>query len=48
MSKRNESDPVPYIQFARQELDKERAHRREKLWKIFSWAGPLTNMKLVR
>lgn len=26
---------------ARKELDKERAHRREKVWKIFSWAATL-------
>jgi len=40
------TNPTPDQQFdqllsARQELDKERAHRREKVWKIFSWAGTL-------
>ena len=29
------------LKFAREQLEKERAHRREKLWKIFSWAGTL-------
>jgi hypothetical protein len=29
------------LRFARQQLEKERAHRREKVWKIFSWAATL-------
>ena len=39
----SESDCVEIknIRFARQELDKERAHRREKVWKIFSWAATI-------
>jgi hypothetical protein len=35
------NDAREEIRFARQELDKERAHRREKVWKIFSWAATL-------
>jgi len=29
------------LKFAREQLEKEREHRREKLWKIFSWAGTI-------
>jgi len=29
------------FKFAREQLEKERSHRREKVWKIFSWAGTL-------
>jgi hypothetical protein len=29
------------LKFARQQLEKERAHRRDKVWKIFSWSGTL-------
>ena len=29
------------LKFARQQLDKERGHRRDKVWKIFSWSGTL-------
>jgi len=29
------------LKFARQQLEKERAHRRDKVWKIFSWSSTL-------
>jgi len=41
MSETDNDKGVDRIRFARQELDKERAHRREKVWKIFSWAATL-------
>lgn len=41
MSETSNNETINKIRFARQELDKERAHRREKVWKIFSWAATI-------
>ena len=41
MSKPDANKDDEQLRFARQQLEKERAHRREKVWKIFSWAATL-------
>jgi hypothetical protein len=41
MTNYSPDDQITRLKFARQELEKERAHRREKLWRIFSWSGTL-------
>lgn len=41
MTSSSSDQQLERLMFARQQLDKERAHRRDKLWKIFSWAGTL-------
>jgi len=41
MTNQKENQEVEHQKYTREQLEKERAHRREKLWKIFSWAGTL-------
>ena len=41
MSVTKNSKTIDNFRFARQELEKERAYRRDKVWKIFSWAASI-------
>ena len=41
MSAKYTNEITDKFRFSRQELEKERAHRRDKVWKIFSWAATI-------
>ncbi len=41
MTNQEDKSEFEKLKFAREQLEQERAHRREKLWKIFSWAGTI-------
>ena len=43
MSNNHDDKTIPReeLKFAREQVEKERSHRRDKLWKIFSWTSTL-------